>query len=128
MRLFTCVDVESKLSKWLWKFNNNTIVRCDLVNLQSLPPLSAKIKRNYLNLHPHQTPGFKQKQQQQQQNQNGEQEIELQQGEKKQDDADNNSNNDNKNEKKKVKVEKSFVLVLMNFIIYFCFLRINCLN
>merc|ERR1719361_2797665 len=27
MRLFTCVDVDSKLSKLLWKFNNNTVIR-----------------------------------------------------------------------------------------------------
>eukprot|EP01084_Bolivina_argentea_P030037 55700_1 len=61
MRLFTCVDIDSKLSKLLWKFNNNTVIRCDVVNIQSLPPLSIKDKCELSRpSHPHQTPGINQ--------------------------------------------------------------------
>ena len=45
LRLFTCVDIDSKLSKLLWKFGDNTVIRCDFVQIQSLPPLSDKDKK-----------------------------------------------------------------------------------
>lgn len=57
-RLFTCVDVESKWSKLLWKFGNNTVIRCDFINIQSLPPLTASDKMELSRpSHPHHTPG-----------------------------------------------------------------------
>eukprot|EP00486_Rosalina_sp_Unknown_P001826 CAMPEP_0201572054 /NCGR_PEP_ID=MMETSP0190_2-20130828/15111_1 /ASSEMBLY_ACC=CAM_ASM_000263 /TAXON_ID=37353 /ORGANISM="Rosalina sp." /LENGTH=326 /DNA_ID=CAMNT_0047997359 /DNA_START=95 /DNA_END=1072 /DNA_ORIENTATION=+ len=127
-RLFTCVDIESKLSKLLWKFNSNTIIRCDFVNLQSLPPLSAKDKKELSQpSHPHQTPGFNQKEPQKQQQNDDQQQVELKE-EKKQNPAnnDNNKNNDdgnNKNEKKQAKVDKSFVLTINEFYYLFLFLE-----
>eukprot|EP01083_Nonionella_stella_P225247 801012_1 len=58
-RLFTCVDIDSKISKLLWKFSNNTIIRCDFVNIKSLPPLSIKDKKELSQpSHPHHTPGI----------------------------------------------------------------------
>jgi len=58
-RLFTTVDLDSKLSKLLWKFSSNTVIRCDFVHIGSLPPLSSKDKKELSRpSHPHQTPGL----------------------------------------------------------------------
>lgn len=93
----------------MWKFSSNTIIRCDFVKLESLPPLSAKDKKELSQpSHPHQTPGFNQKQQQN----DNEQGLELEE-EKKQ------------IEKKQAKIEKSFVLTINEFYYLFLFLEDN---
>eukprot|EP01084_Bolivina_argentea_P145432 254908_1 len=58
-RLFTSIDIDFKLSKLLWKFNNNTMVRVDILNINSLPELSEKDKKELSQpSHPHHTPGL----------------------------------------------------------------------
>merc|ERR1712154_734092 len=52
-------DIDSKLSKLLWKYGSNTVIRCDFVNISSLPPLSQMDKEELSRpSHPHQTPGL----------------------------------------------------------------------
>ena len=110
MRLFTCIDIDSKLSKLLWKFGNNTVIRCDLVNIQSLPPLSHKDKQELSQpSHPHHTPG-------------NEQNDKNEQSEEKKNENDNNQSNE-LNEKKEIKIVDSFVLSVYEFYYLFLFLE-----
>ena len=107
MRLFTCVDIDSKLSKLLWKFNNNTVIRCDLVNIKSLPPLSIKDKQELSQpSHPHQTPGINE-------SKNDDEPMEEEEEQQK----------DKLKKVNEIKIEQSFVMSINEFYYLFLFLE-----